>query len=221
MKTKLCIIVSFLVFLCSCQHPDLIGHSDGGGEIAFFQFTDSTLINKAVLSFYPPSSFKTDYVHSWGDECWIPLYPKNLDGQSLFGKNGYLGTNYLFNWMIGDVYTLEDLINTPKYIALKEGYYICYPFTELASFGCYVNVNWEDLPTVNIDDVEVYTTQPYLKRYVIHEDELVRLTKKSTMHFRGARKDMIMIEDVVEVLNKLIETNTIESHCYVAQRYCD
>ena len=114
MKTKLCIIVSFLVFLCSCQHPDLIGHSDGGGEIAFFQFTDSTLINKAVLSFYPPSSFKTDYVHSWGDECWIPLYPKNLDGQPLFGKNDYLGTNYLINWMIGDVYTLEDLINTPN-----------------------------------------------------------------------------------------------------------
>ena len=221
MKTRLCFILSLTVFLCSCQHPDLVGNHHGGGEIAFFQFTDSTLIDKAVLSFYPPLSFKTDYVHSWGETCWVPLYPKNLEGQPIFGKDGYLGTNHLLNWKIGDVYTLEDLINTPKYIALKDGYYICYPFTELVSFGCYVNVDWKDLLTTNMDNVEVCTTQPSLKRYVIHEDELVRLTKKSTMHFKGVKKDMIVIDDVVEVLNKLIETNTIEDHCHFVQRYCN
>jgi hypothetical protein len=40
------------------------------------------------------------------------------------------------------------------------------------------------------------------------------------MHFNGWKRDMITIEDVVDVLNHLIETNTIEDHCSVSQRYC-
>ncbi len=219
MKIKISIIVSVVIFFSCCTHPDLAGFHHGGGEIAFFQFTDTHLINKAIISFNTPASIKKSFVHSWGETGWIPLYPKNLEGQPIFGEDGYLGTNHLLNWKIGDVYTLEDLVNTPKYIALKGGYYTCYPFTELESFGCYVNAEWKDLPTLNIDTVEVYTSTPYAKRYVIYEDELVRLTKKSTMHFNGWKKDMITIKDVVEVLNKLIETNTIEEHCYVSQRY--
>lgn len=220
MKTKVFIIILWSIFFSSCTHPDLAGFHHGGGEIAFFQFTDTNLINKAILCFDKEVPLRAEYVHSFG-KCWVPLYPKNLEEQPIFGKNGYLGTNHLLNWKIGAVYTLEDLVNSPKYIALKGGYYTCYPFVELESFGCYVNAEWNDLLTLDADTVKIYTSKPYAKRYVIHEEELVRLTKKSTMHFRGWSSDMITIEDVVDVLNKLIETNTIEEHCYVSQRYCE
>ena len=220
MKTKISIIVFGVILFSHCTHSDLVDFHHGGGEIAFFQFTDTNLIDKAVMCFDTPAPLKAEYMHSLGETCWIPLYPKNLDGQPIFGKDGYLGTNHLFNWKIGDIYTLEDLVNTPKYIALKGGYYICYPFTELESFGCYTNVKWEDILTFDVDTIEIYTSTPYAKRYVIHEDELVRLTKKSTMHFNGWKRDMITIEDVVDVLNHLIETNTIEDHCFVSQRFC-
>lgn len=219
MKTKISIIVLVIIFFSSCTHPDLVGFHHGGGEIAFFQFTDTNLINKAILCFDKEAPLKAEYVHSWGETCWVPLYPKNLEEQPIFGKDDYLGTNYVLNWKIGDVYTLEDLVNTPKYIALKGGYYTCYPFTELESFGCYVNAEWKDLLTLDIGTTDVYTKTPYAKRYIIHEEELVRLTKKSTMHFKGWSSDMITIEDVVKVLNHLIETNTIEDYCSVSQRY--
>ena len=218
MKTNVLIIIMLSIFLSSCTHPDLVGNHHGGGEIAFFQFTDTNLINKAILCFDKEIPLKDEYVHSFGN-CWVPLYPKNLEGQPIFGKNGYLGTNYVLNWKIGDVYTLEDLVNTPKYIALKGGYYTCYPFTELESFGCYVNAEWKDLLKLDLGTTKIYSKTPYAKRYVIHEEELVRLTKKSTMHFRGWKSDMITIEDVVEVLNHLIESNTIEDYCSVSQRY--
>lgn len=220
MKTKASIIILGIVLFASCTHPDLAGFHYGGGEIAFFQFTDTNLIKKAIICFDTPAPLKPEFVHSWGETCWVPLYPKNLEGQPIFGKDGYLGTNHLLDWKVGDIYTLEDLVKTPKYIALKGGYYTCYPFTELESFGCYVNAEWKDLPTLDADTLEIYTSTPYTKRYVIHEDELVRLTKKSTMHFNGWKRDMITIEDVIMVLNKLIETNTIEEHCFVSQRYC-
>ena len=48
----------------------------------------------------------------------------------------------------------------------------------------------------------------------ITERKLVELTKKSTMHFKGKSDEMITIDDVVEVLNEIIETNTIKEHCY-------
>lgn len=222
MKTKLYILFlfAFCVFI-SCSHPDLGGYHHGGGEVAFFQFTDTTLLNKIVLNFHSPESFKSKYFHAWGDRCWIPLYPKNLEGQPFFGEDQYLGTNHLLDWKVGDFYTLKDLVNTPKYIPLKDGYYICYPFTELVSSGCYINAEWKDLLTIDMDTIEVYTSMPYANRYVIHEDELVRLTNKSTMHFRGLRKDMITIDDIVLTLNKLIETNTIQDHCYAIQQHCE
>ena len=72
---------------------------------------------------------------------------------------------------------------------------------------------------LDLGTTKIYSKTPYAKRYVIHEEELVRLTKKSTMHFRGWKSDMITIEDVVEVLNHLIESNTIEDYCSVSQRY--
>ncbi len=218
---RIYIVIAMLcaILFYGCRHPDVTGvvYDYGGGSIAFFQFTDTCLINKAILCKGSPMPWMLDlgYAYSWGEKFWIPLYPKNLKGQPLFGETGYLGTSSTFDFKIGEFYSIEDLVSSPKFIALKGGYYICYPFMALVG-GTYMNVAWKDLLTMDIDTIEVYSTDPYTNGYAIHEDELVRLTKKSTMHFRGLKRDMITIDDVVETLNKLIETNTIEKHCYVA-----
>ena len=112
MKTKASIIILGIVLFASCTHPDLAGFHYGGGEIAFFQFTDTNLIKKAIICFDTPAPLKPEFVHSWGETCWVPLYPKNLEGQPIFGKDGYLGTNHLLNWKVGDIYTLEDIIKS-------------------------------------------------------------------------------------------------------------
>mgnify|MGYP003477965971 len=82
MKTNVLIIIMLSIFLSSCTHPDLVGNHHGGGEIAFFQFTDTNLINKAILCFDKEIPLKDEYVHSFGN-CWVPLYPKNLEGQPI------------------------------------------------------------------------------------------------------------------------------------------
>ena len=204
--------------LSSCEHPDLNPHTKAhpdGGSIAFFQFTDTTLMQKVMVQeSYELMLKKESYSFDYDEPFYIPLYPKNLKGSPLFGADERgIHWYYQFEYISGDFYSVEDLVETPKFIALNDGYYICYPFTQLENHAYYVNINWKDLLTANIDEAEICTSTPYKKRYKISERELVKLTKKSTMHFRKFNKDMITIDDVVEVLNMLIETNTIEDHC--------
>ena len=51
MKANINIIFIFCctITFSSCWHSDLADTHRGGGEIAFFQFTDSTLVNKVLL----------------------------------------------------------------------------------------------------------------------------------------------------------------------------
>lgn len=202
----------------SCWHSDLADTHRGGGEVAFFQFTDTSLVNKVLLEFHErDKTVPEDYYYSWREDSCISLYPKNNADSPLFGEKAD-GTNFLHDWKIGEKYTLEDLVNTPKFIALKDGYYTCWPFVNLEKYGCYTNVEWKDLLSMNIDTVHAFTAEPYIKRYVIHEDELVKLTHKSTKHFHGLKRDEITIDDVVKVLNDLIETGTIEDYCFQESR---
>ena len=220
MKANINIIFIFCctITFSSCWHSDLADTHRGGGEIAFFQFTDSTLVNKVLLEIDGRDrTVPEDYYYSWRENLCIPLYPRNVEGMPLFGEKAD-GTNFIHDWKIGEKYTLEDLVNTPKFIALKDGYYICWPFVQLEKYGYYTNVEWKDLLTMNIDTVHAFTAEPYINRYVIHEDELVKLTQKSTKHFHGRKRDEITIDDVVKVLNDLIETGTIEDHCFQAAR---
>ena len=71
---------------------------------------------------------------------------------------------------------------------------------------------------MDIDSV-VIIENPYIKRYVIHEDNLVKLTHKSTKHFHGLKRDEITIDDVVNVLNELIETGTIADYCFEVMKH--
>ena len=50
--------------------------------------------------------------------------------------------------------------------------------------------------------------------YEIDEYTLTKLTQKSTFNFRQKKSKKITIDDVVETLNMLIETNRIDEYCY-------
>lgn len=215
-KCSLILLLGTIVcLLLSCEngrrHPDLIAGNPHGGSVYFFQFPDSTFMNKILVRGVPLPYQPSKYYIRKG-RFKFPCYPKNLEGQSLFGELA-MGVNEEMDYMYGDFYTLEDLVKSPKYIALKGGYYISYPFTTLAPGGTFINAEWEDLLTINLDTVEVYSKVGFFFNGIT-ERKLVELTKKSTMHFKGKSDEMITIDDVVEVLNEIIETNTIKEHCY-------
>lgn len=216
MKTKLYVFLSMVLLLSGCEHPDLNRHRahPNGGSIVFFQFTDTTLMQKVMVQRGYDLMLEGNYAYDCDKPYFIPLYPRNTEDYPLFGEDRFQIQFYgRFEFISGDFYSIEDLVDSPKFIALNDGYYICYPFTQLESNALYVNIDWKDLLSADIDQAEIYTLTPYKKRYAIYERDLVKLTKKSTLHFKRLNKEMITIEDVVEVLNMLIDNNTIEDYC--------
>ena len=116
--------------LSSCEHPDLNPHTKAhpdGGSIAFFQFTDTTLMQKVMVQeSYELMLKKESYSFDYDEPFYIPLYPKNLKGSPLFGADERgIHWYYQFEYISGDFYSVEDLVETPKFIALNDGYYIC------------------------------------------------------------------------------------------------
>ena len=232
MKTKRLNIAIRIVCMCamilSCSscgficgphysHPDLVGRDPRGGYICFYQFIDTSYLNKIIVKYIgnwevPDDYDKAKYEKRLGSKYVIPLYPKNHVGQPIFGERGD-GSLYDYGYAYGDFYKLEDLIDSPKFIALKGGYYICYPFTCLERIGLFLDAEWKDLATTDFDKVEVLPS-PHKLRYSISERNLAHLTKKSTKHFPKENAEMMTIDDVVNTLNILIETNRIEEYCY-------
>ena len=199
-------------------HPDLLASNPDGGYIHFFQFTDTAYMNNILVA---PGMADFDYMFHYGKvlgggKWWLPLFPKNHhEGQPIFGERTREGTNMDFDYLDGCFYTVKDVVESPKFIALKGGYYIFYPFMALEVRGHYINAKWEDYYTTDFRKVEkIPSHHVYKKRYQISEHILVHLTQKSTLHFPRENPEMITIDDVVETLNRLIETNQIDEYCY-------
>lgn len=201
------------------SHPDLVGSDPAGGHICFFQFRDTSYLNKIIVKYaenwkVPYGYDKSKYEKRLGSKYVIPLYPRHLEGQPIFGEIGD-GSLYNYGFEYGDFYELEDLIESPKFIALKGGFYICYPFTCLEKIGLFVDAEWKDLAITDFDQVEVLPSPHHKLRYSISERNLAHLTKKSTKHFPKENADIMTIDDIVNTLNMLIETNQIKTYCYI------
>ena len=204
-------------------HPDLIAQDPEGGYICFFQFTDTSYMNNILVS---PGMEDFDYMFHYGKvlgggKWWLPLFPKNHhEGQPIFGERTREGTNMDFYYLDGCFYTVKDVVESPKFIALKGGYYIFYPFMALEVRGHYINAKWEDYYTTDFRKVEkIPSHHVYKKCYQISEHILVHLTQKSTLHFPRENPEMITIDDVVETLNWLIETNQIDEYCSIVSKW--
>lgn len=196
------------------SHPDIAGNDPNGGYIRFFQFKDTSFINKILIAEYPENDPQfAKYGQKLGSKYWIPLYPKNIKGQPLFGESAS-GAIQDFNYISGNFYTIEELVDSPKFIPLKGGYFICYPFKALEDFGHYIDADWKDFYKIDFDTVEVIPGYHYNKYYQVSELILANLSQKSTMHFMRENTEMLTIDDVVEVLNRLIETDRIDKYCH-------
>ena len=210
-------------------HPDLLASNPDGGYICFFQFRDTSYMNNILVAQQSLDNLdesRLEYILHYGKglggfKWWLPLFPKNHhEGQPIFGERKKGGTNMDFDYLDGCFYTVKDVVESPKFIALKGGYYICYPFMALEVRGGYINAKWEDFYTTDFRNVErIPSHHVYKKRYHISEHILVHLTQKSTLHFPRENPEMITIDDVVETLNWLIETNQIDEYCSIVSKW--
>ncbi len=212
-------MIAYLFVSCynhGTTHPDLRGEDPYGGCIYFFQFKDTSYLNKIILWDATPDRISSKYGKRINTKYWMPLYPKSFEGEAIFGTRASGATE--IEYMDGHFYTLEDVLESPKFIALKGGYYLCYPFTALEAWGHYLNADWKDFYTTDFYNTECIRN-PYRIRYNISERTLANLTQKSTCHFPRKNPEMITIDDVVETLNDLIETNRIDEFCYQVYHY--
>lgn len=105
------------------EHPDLVGMDSRGGEICFFQFYDSTAMNKIIVADATEWESETKYVKKVGKKYVIPTFPRNLEGQPIFGEQAS-GARVELGYLNGDFYTLDDLVNSQKFIPLRRILYL-------------------------------------------------------------------------------------------------
>lgn len=146
----------------------------------------------------------------------IPIYPKLYENAPLFTKMDDRGDNpYGF---VGTSYDICELATQPKFIALKGGYYMAYPYNRLIEYVDCLDINWEQLCDVDLDTIPLLPNNqhpfdaPYKEVYNIQESTIAKLAHKSTIRFRKRNKEEVTIEDAVEVINRLIEEGKLEEY---------
>lgn len=203
-----------LMFVCvSCKERTTITEGNPDGEyIAFFQFKDTSYLHKVLATPIKYCENNPALYYMLGRKWAIGTYPKLFENEPLFRPND---VNRVF--FDGSNFDLQTLITESKYIALHDGFYICFPFALLEREGIYLDVNWKDMLVVNFDTVNVNpaTYSPYNKRYIISEKKLAELTGKSTLHFHNESEEQVSIQDAINIINWLIENNELDKHCTV------
>ena len=180
-------------------------------RIVFFQLSDTTILHK--VSVIPQEHLMIDDAGRYYSttQYAIPTYPKlDIDAPYFTELD-----NYGVAGMKGAYYDVCELATETKYIALKNGYYMVYPYTNLCGLTTFLNVDWKDLCNVDIDTIQVmrFDEEPFSKVYNITEETIAKLTRKSTPRFKKRNKEQVRVEDIVQLLNQLIEEDDLDSYC--------
>lgn len=188
-------------------------------SIEIFLPADSVILQKVRVKISSSSdSMYEDNSHGYyfTKKYCIPIYPKLYENAPLFTKMDDRGDNpYGF---VGTSYDVCELATQPKFIALKGGYYMAYPYTRLIEYVDFLDINWEQLCDVDLDTIPLLPDNqhpfdaPYKEVYNIHESTIAKLAHKSTIRFRKRNKEEVTIEDAVEVINRLIEEGKLEEY---------
>ena len=199
------------------------GGDPAGHSIGIFQFTDTAYLQKIAAIPIPTGSDSTAVVRELSRYCqrcgdyFIPTFPRLRAEEPLFICTDQLVANgTAYSEVVGDKYDLCELATASKYIPLKDGYYICYPYINFreSTPHIFLNADWRDICTIGFDTVQpLNRTLVYGTCYTISERKLVKLTGKSTVHFKGRDKQEITIDDVVDLFNRLLEEGTIDKYC--------
>lgn len=188
-------------------------------SIEIFLPADSAILQKVRVRIISSSdSIYQDEIRGcyFTKKYCIPIYPKLYENAPLFTKMDDRGDNpYGF---VGTSYDVCELATQPKFIALKGGYYMAYPYTRLIEYVDFLDINWEQLCDVDLDTIPLLPDNqhpfdaPYKEVYNIHESTIAKLAHKSTIRFRKRNKEEVTIEDAVEVINRLIEEGNLEKY---------
>lgn len=228
--------LSFIEFLIYFSTYLLIGCTtlvDGGNpdghSIGFFLPSDTASLQNIIAIPAPTGSDSADEAHMlslYSQRCgnyYVPNYPRLRQEDPLFFCTDQLrkeGKGY--TEFDGDTYDLCELATSSKYIPLKNGYYMCYPYINFreSGNGILLNAQWKDICMIDFDTIqplidtkEIPRSVAYAKCYTITERRLVKLTGKSTIHFKGKSQEQITIDDVVSLFNQLLEDGTVEKFC--------
>lgn len=217
----LCIVLllaSVMLLTISCD-PIIEGGGDPrGASIGIFRLRDSSYLqNVRAIVATEGDTLPSSYYKKCGN-YYIPTYPRLRSNEPFFSSQYFIAKGQ----SIADHYDICELATAQKYIPLKDGFYMCYPYLEVSEgSGCqFLNVKWEDICTADFDTVrplvnlnEFPRLLSYWGCYIISERDIVRFTGKSTDRFKGKSKEKVMIDDIVALFNRMLEDGTIDDCC--------
>lgn len=190
-------------------------------RVIFFQLSDTTILHKVTVQ--PHEEWMDDDEMNDGryyttSKYAIPTYPK-LDANAPYFTELDKGVYS----MKGAYYDVCELATETKYIPLKNGYYMAYPYVNLVGLPTFLDIDWKDLCNADIDTIPKvsFDINPFKHTYAINEGIIAKLTKKSTPRYHKRNKEQVTIDDIVALLNQLIEEGCIEDYCNSIGFYLD
>ncbi len=188
-------------------------------RVIFFQLSDTAILHKVAVQPYEEwMADNNNGRYHITSKYAIPTYPK-LDTNAPYFTELDKGVYS----MKGAYYDICELATETKYIPLKNGYYMAYPYVNLVGLPIFLDIDWKDLCNADIDTIPQvsFATNPFKHTYEIDEGIIAKLTKKSTPRYHKRNKEQVTIDDIVALLNQLIEEDCIEDYCNGIGFYLD
>ncbi len=218
MNRKFVYLLSLVALFTACDRYNG-GITDGdpaGDYIEIVKFEDPTLKDKVVCVALGEGQTAPAAGSQFfqGGAYFIPTCFEQTPGEPLFcveEQPSFFAPEMRYQY--GSNYDICDLAAKSKHIALEDGWYLCYPYAGLSRCYRYLNVNWEDLCSVDWDTVGVALDEHDMQTvtyYHLSEKRIASLTKKATAHFNTRKKEQVTIDDVTALFNELIREGKLE-----------
>lgn len=217
-KIPLYLLVLVALFTsCARYTGGIIGGNPTGDYIEIVKFNDPTLLNKVVCVALEEGQTAPEAGNQFfrGGEYFIPTCFEQTPGEPLFcveEQPSFFAPKMRYQY--GNNYDLCDLASKRKYIALENGWYLCYPYAGLSQCHRYLNVDWADICNVDWDTVSLALDNAYDTEAVVYyhlsEKQIASLTKKATAHFNTRKREQVTIDDVTALFNELIHEGKLE-----------
>ena len=138
---------------CARYTGGIIGGNPTGDYIEIVKFNDPTLLNKVVCVALEEGQTAPEAGNQFfrGGEYFIPTCFEQTPGEPLFcveEQPSFFAPKMRYQY--GNNYDLCDLASKRKYIALENGWYLCYPYAGLSQCHRYLNVDWADICNVSL-----------------------------------------------------------------------
>lgn len=206
---------------CDSYTGGITSGDPAGDYIEIVKFNDPTLLDKVVCVALDEGQTTPEVGNQFfqGGDYFIPTCFEQTPGEPLFcveEQPSFFAPEMRYQY--GSNYDLCDLATKSKYIALEDGWYLCYPYAGLSQCYRYLNVDWADICNVDWDTVSLALYNAYDTEAVVYyhlsEQRIASLTKKATAHFNTRKREQVTIDDVTALFNELIREGKLEETAY-------